>query len=392
VEATRANWNLFMQQLCGTRGRVAVLGGYSLYGQQICHYLAKSSNVLRLMVAGRDMQKAARTVHRLHSAKACYVCADIYSLPNFRKFIYDDYPAIVINTQRDIPLEVAKISLEMGSHYLDLTDSLDRAENADILKQELRDLCEKNNVMCITNASLNPGLTSAIVQSLGSEMLASNCTPQSAEIYITPDEGLAQDVFNRVGLTGGFRSLTMRGNSYYGQIAPGPLIDNLSHQMKIPEIKCFHSFHSNALNRALQVLSYFPGLDKDRIFQEIHSRTSLIERQEPAVEIALHGIDNSSGEAVEKTWSSSDDSPYLSPACLSSIPVATIAEKILQGELHTQEKVLPCINLFSLDEIKTFFPDTTIDPFSSASIHLQEQLFTLINWFELTRRLCFEHK
>jgi len=361
------------------KGRVAVLGGYSLYGQQICHYLCKSSNVLRLLVAGRDVQKLSRTVNRLHSAKACYVCADIHGLANFRKFIYDDYPSIVINTSRDIAPEVAKISLEMGSHYLDLTDSLDRAENAEQLKQELTELCEKNNVMCITNASLNPGLTSAIVQSLRSEMLASNCTPQSAELYITPDEGLAQDVFARVGIAGGFRSLTKRGDSYYGQVEPGPLTEQLSKSMQLPEIKSFNSFHSNALNRALQVLSYFPGLDKDRIFQEIHLRTSLIEQQEPAVEIVLHGVDNSTGESVEKNWSSSVNSPYLSPACLSSLPVATIAEKILTGDLKTTERVLPAINLFSLDEIENYFPDTTIDPFSSQTVCLQEQLFTLIN-------------
>jgi len=368
-----------MQQLCD-RGRVAVLGGYSLYGQQICHYLAKSSNVLRLLVAGRDVQKAARTVHRLHSAKASYCNTDINSLANFRKFIYDDFPAIVINTQRDIAPEVAKISLEMGSHYLDLTDALDRVENPENFKNEIVELCEKNNVLCITNASLNPGLTSAIVQSLKKDMISSNCTPKNAEIYITPDEGLAQEVFNRIGHAGGFRSLTTRSNSYYGQIEPGKLIENLSQQIEIPEIKCFYSFHSNALNRALQMLSYFPGLDKDRIFQEIHSRTSLIERQEPAVEVALHGVDNGTGAAVEKTWSSSVNSPYLSPACLSSIPVATIAEKILLGELTVENSVSPCINLFTLDEIKRFFPDTvTSDPFSPAEICLQEQFYTLAN-------------
>lgn len=374
-------------------GRVAILGGYTSYGRQIGHYLAKSRNIKRLLIAGRDVQRAAAAVHKLNSSKAQWTHADLSSIVNFTKFLYHDQPDIVINVERTQEPEIAKICLEKGVHYIDVTDSTEQIpdqEKYEKLQKDLLDRCVSQNILCVTETSLNPGITSAIISELCKEFeLVEQC-----DIYITPDEGLAQNVFDFVGQEGSFRNLTTYNKQQFGQSFE-PIVEVMKETLKVPEINLFYSFQSRKLSRFLQFLSYFPNSNKDAMYERVLNKTQWLENQDPNLEIVVKGR-NLDGEADTRVWNLFEHN-YLTAPSVSSVAACIVVEKILAGEIPTGQK-MPCIDLFNVDEIVSYlkiyhdYDDTPYIPSStefettSHDIYI-EQLMALCYWVECTHHV-----
>jgi len=252
-------------------------------------------------------------------------------------------------------------------------------------------------VLCITEASLNPGFTSAVIESYKSKFEKI----QSCNIYIAPDEGLAANVFQFIGIDGGFRSLTKYKDDYYGQIFE-PSMEKMKNTLEIPEINCYYCFHSKILRKLSQILSYFPESNKEWIYEEIVTRTEFLSKQKPNVEIVVKGVSRETGEIGEETWILSENQ-NLTPFSISSIPACLIVEKILNDQIKSGT-VTSCISLFSMSEVEKLMPifeayteeqnvNSISEEFSTTGAdRMTDQFIALVYWLETTKQVLGQIK
>ncbi|MFK8050438.1 MAG: saccharopine dehydrogenase NADP-binding domain-containing protein [Halioglobus sp.] len=146
------------------RFKVLVLGGYGNFGRRICESLAKEKYV-ELLVAGRDLKKAADLAARIkskHSQLHIQGIALNIDTPSLLEELKQLAPNLVIHTCgpfQNQSYRVPRTCIAIGAHYIDLAD--DRRFVCDIgqLKQE----AEEKGVLLISGASSVPALSAAVI-------------------------------------------------------------------------------------------------------------------------------------------------------------------------------------------------------------------------------------
>ncbi|MGN6519838.1 MAG: saccharopine dehydrogenase family protein [Dokdonella sp.] len=150
--------------------RIVVLGGYGLFGTRIVRGLAGDEG-LELVVAGRDAGRARRFADELARAGARAAIASTaldVEARDFAERLAALAPALVVHTAgpfqgRDYG--VARLTLALGAHYLDLADGRTFVAGFGALDAEARAAGRR----AVSGASSVPGLSGAVVAAFAGE-------------------------------------------------------------------------------------------------------------------------------------------------------------------------------------------------------------------------------
>jgi saccharopine dehydrogenase-like NADP-dependent oxidoreductase len=139
---------------------VLVLGGYGFFGQRIAEALAADAAV-RVLVAGRDLGKAAAVVARLRlpSERALVVDAND---PELAARLRESRVDTLIHTAGPFQSQgyaVAKAAIEAGCHYIDLADGREFVTGIESLDAAARE----RGVTVVSGASSVPALSAAVI-------------------------------------------------------------------------------------------------------------------------------------------------------------------------------------------------------------------------------------
>lgn len=137
-----------------------MLGGYGFFGERIAASLARDSN-LRVLVGGRDRDKAMRAAQRMGLADdaAVRVDANDPGLADVLRLLRVDVVVHTAGPFQGQDYAVARAAIDAGSHYLDLADG--RAFVTGI--EDLDEAARARGVSVVSGASSVPGLSSAVV-------------------------------------------------------------------------------------------------------------------------------------------------------------------------------------------------------------------------------------
>jgi len=140
--------------------RVLVIGGYGNFGSYISKALASDPNVA-LLIGGRSQEKAnafAESLKAINPAQGCLLDID----EGIGERLREIRPDIVVHTTGPFQLQdhrVARASIAVGAHYLDLAD----ARNFVATIGELDEEAKSAGVAVISGASSVPCLTAAFI-------------------------------------------------------------------------------------------------------------------------------------------------------------------------------------------------------------------------------------
>jgi saccharopine dehydrogenase-like NADP-dependent oxidoreductase len=139
---------------------VLVLGGYGFFGARICQALATNESI-RLLVGGRDAEKARALAHQLglDPKQAIAIDADA---SNLAQRLAEIRVATLIHTAGPFQgqdYHVAQAAIAAGANYIDLADG--RAFVAGI--DQLDAMARERGVFVTSGASSLPALSSAVV-------------------------------------------------------------------------------------------------------------------------------------------------------------------------------------------------------------------------------------
>lgn len=145
-----------------TAGRhtVLVLGGYGNFGAYISRALAQSPDI-RLLVAGRSLEKARRFVAQLglSAAHAVRLDADVTTLAGDLRGLGIDTLIHTAGPFQGQDYRVARACIEAGCNYIDLADGRDFVANIGKLDEAAR----AAGVLVASGASSVPALSAAVV-------------------------------------------------------------------------------------------------------------------------------------------------------------------------------------------------------------------------------------
>jgi saccharopine dehydrogenase-like NADP-dependent oxidoreductase len=139
---------------------VLVLGGYGFFGHRICASLASNTSI-RLLVAGRHLDRALETARRLGLGTDQALLLDA-NHNDFGHLVKESGADILIHTAGPFQQQdygVARAAIEAGCHYIDLADGRQFVAGISALDDEAR----KRDVSIISGASSVPALSSAVV-------------------------------------------------------------------------------------------------------------------------------------------------------------------------------------------------------------------------------------
>ncbi len=143
--------------------RVLILGGYGVFGARIAMGLARDSG-LTVLVAGRDAGAAARHC-REFGGEAVVLDRD---MPDLADQLSQLHPDLVIDAAGPFqiygadPYRLARIALQAGAHYLDLSDDAGFTDGIAALDT----LARARGLVALSGVSSVPALSSAAVTTL----------------------------------------------------------------------------------------------------------------------------------------------------------------------------------------------------------------------------------
>jgi len=139
---------------------VLVLGGYGFFGTRIAKALAEDARV-RVLIGGRDPEKAVATAHALGLPAQQSVSVDAHG-GDLAARLRALGVGVVVHTAGPFQTQgydVAQAAIDAGWHYIDLADGREFVAGITALDAQAR----RNGVSVISGASSLPALTSAVV-------------------------------------------------------------------------------------------------------------------------------------------------------------------------------------------------------------------------------------
>ncbi len=352
---------------------IVVLGGYGNFGKRIVQGLAAEQD-LRLLIAGRSIDKASLLVDQLQNTSAATLiplAIDINSA-DFGTTLNELSPDIVIHTSGPFQGQDYRVPLaciDAGVHYIDLAD--DRTFVCDIDKLAVN--ARKNKVLVVSGASSVPGLSSTVIDHYRSDFSTIN----AIDIAIAPgnkaERGMATvrailsytgkpfSVFSHGQWVDAFGWMTPRQKDF-GQPVGKRWLANVD----VPDLALFPRRYRVKNTVKFQAGLELPWLHLTLVAMAKLAKVGLINNWSPltppivkvsdwfigfgtdkgAMQIEINGL-NQQGKAKTVVWSLcavDGVGPYI--PTLSAI---IIAKKLLSGEL-TDIGATPCLGLYSLAE------------------------------------------
>jgi len=139
---------------------VLVLGGYGFFGQRIAATLA-ASNSLRVLVGGRDLERANAAVRGMGLSAEHAVVLDAYDshLTQFLRRLEVDLLIHTAGPFQSQDYSVARAAIAAGCHYIDLADGRQFVSGVGALNA----LASEAGVTVVSGASSVPALSSAVI-------------------------------------------------------------------------------------------------------------------------------------------------------------------------------------------------------------------------------------
>ena len=352
---------------------IIVFGGYGNFGRRICESLAQLDDV-RLVIAGRNLQKAKSLSDRLNRSANCestYAELD-GSDKDLSIQLRDLHIELVINASGPFQgqdYSIAKACIDAGINYLDLADSRDFVSGI----RQLDEPAKQAGVSIITGVSTVPALSSVVVESFLKEFAAleeyyAGITPgYQTERGDATTAGILSYVGKPIQIMNSGKRKTVTAlqglHAYdYGNIFGRRLLGYVD----VPDLELFPQRFSD-----LRDVRFYSGLEirfmhlllwcmtwlcrwnivKNwaRLAKPIIRISHLFDRMgtpDGGMFIELRGKDNNNNqkEIVWHLYAFDGDGPYVP-----TIPVIVLVKKLLNGEAFLKG-AYPCLAMFSLDE------------------------------------------
>ena len=350
--------------------RVLVLGAYGFFGARISAALARNPRI-RLLLAGRDLQKATALAYQLGltAEQARRVDADDPRLGPLLKKLGVNVLVHTAGPFQQQDYRVARAAIEAGCHYLDLADGRDFVCNIPRLDAAAR----AAGVAVIAGASSLPALSGAVID----DYLPQFSRLDAVRMGISsgsrvPGIATVRGIFSYCGKP--FRALE---NGHWIEVRgwldrrqhdfPKPVGARLFGRCDVPDLALlparypgvktvsFHAgFASFTGHKAIELLARqvqagrlksaapFAGL-----FYRVARLVQNLVSDSGGMYVRLEGLDTD-GKPLELTWrliASENHGPHIPCA-----PSIALAGKIAGGFVPPAG-AMPCLGLLTLDEI-----------------------------------------
>lgn len=349
----------------GTLRTVTVLGGYGIFGSRISKALAQHPQA-RVRVAGRNRdvgQNFARAIN------ADFVPCSLDDEDSLRQAIDDSY--IVIHAAgpfQNRDYHVAKLCIEAGSHYLDLSD----ARQFVVGISALDDLARRQHVFVSSGVSSVPAITCALIMELSSEFLSidritiglspGNQNPRGASTIAAILSYLGRPVT----VVENAQEITVLGwgDSQYREFPP-PVGSRRVHNCDVPDLELFPKLWNartvrffagvelNVFNYALSTIALLRKLfflERLPLCAPLFLNLSLMlyscGSKNGSLAVWLSGKNHNSQQIERKIAIVTDDD---GPATPSSAAIV-LTKRILDHGPPVLE-AFPCVGFLTLDEI-----------------------------------------
>lgn len=351
-----------------------ILGGYGNFGVRVAAALA-SDRAYRVLVAGRDMEKATRIARRLDGS-AEPLAIDCQA-PDFAARLQRVGATVVVHTAGPFQAQgysVPRACIEAGAHYVDIADG--RAYVCGI--GELDAAAKQRDVLVASGASSLPALSSAVVDELQPQFSRIDSIEHGITSGARPP-GIAtlEGVMSYVGRPftrwqDGAWKFAYGWQDIVARRYPAPLGVRWIANCDVPDLELFHERYPTARSVVFRAGIGFASstlavwlaswLVRARLMKTLAAHAPLLHRMALAIEpygskwsamhVTVGGLDQAS-RPTTRTWhllAGSDHGPNI--PCF---PAIALARKLLRGEVRTRG-ALPCMGMLGSAEILGAIP------------------------------------
>ncbi|MEY2653509.1 MAG: hypothetical protein RLZZ524_536 [Pseudomonadota bacterium] len=352
--------------------RILVLGGYGFFGARLVARLARRPG-LHLTVAGRSAARGRALAARLHAQGPSEVHATVLDVsgPDLLAHLRAHSPDVVIHACGPFqgqPYHVARASIELGAHYIDLADG--RAFVTGI--RELDATARAAGVAVISGASSVPALSCAAADHLSRDL----GRVESIDIGISPghrtERGLStvQAILSCCGhpLPAHKGPDTHAWIGHWQQTYPAPVGQRLLSPCDVPDLDLLGPRYPGTpavrfggglelrlLHRSLNLMARLVrlGLIRDwsvhaKALKWLSDLTNALGSDSGAMHVTVAGR-TADGQPKTRTWflvAEDGDGPHVP-----TLAAAALIRK-LQAGTGLPIGAQPCIGLLTLDDFR----------------------------------------
>jgi saccharopine dehydrogenase-like NADP-dependent oxidoreductase len=339
---------------------VVVLGGYGNFGSRIVAALAREPDT-RVFVAGRDLKQATAVAQEIGGA-AEPLRLDAHS-GDFTAELRKVGATLVVHTAGPFQgqnYSIPQACVAAGAHYIDLADARDFVCGIKTLDKDAK----LNGALVVSGASSVPGLSSAVVDALGTQFTSiesidhGKATMNGVLAYAgKPFKQWHDGQWRQVR---GWQDLTRR--SY-----PTPIHGRWIANCDIPDLDLFPERY-----RPVQTVQFRAGVGPATSMvglwfaswlvragvltslqswvPTLHRTASALARygsKRSAMHVTVRGVDLN-GEPAVRNWfllADQDHGPFI--PCF---PAIALARKLVRDEISVRG-AMPCMGLLTVDDI-----------------------------------------
>ena len=363
--------------------RIVVLGGYGHFGARICRGLTRNCDA-ELVVAGRSRVRADALVEELRQIDPTRTIRSAvldHSASGFESDLGTLEPSIVVHAAGPYQgqnYRVAEACLQHRCHYVDLADGRGFVSEFSQLDAAAR----RSGVLLVTGASTLPGVSSAVVDDLGSDL----SSIERIETAILPANRTERGrstiaaVFSYVGkeipvLDNG--EWTTRYGWHDLRRIDHPACARLAGICDVPDLQLFADYYPG-----VKTVTFHAGLELGwqqwgmwlmawlaRLglvsnwsnhadgFGRVSARLITLGTDIGGMQVCVAGRDGA-GKRVQRTWNLTAGSNH-GPE-IPCIPARVVAMKLVRNAVP-RRGAMPCIGLMSLGEFKSAVAEYDID-------------------------------
>ncbi|MDA5555500.1 SDR family oxidoreductase [Shimia sp. MMG029] len=359
--------------------KIVVLGGYGVFGSRLAELLVRDGETV--VVVGRDRQKAEQQAAKL----GCEACAfDVHANPEALGALAPDVVIDAVGPFQAYGGDVyhlAKLCLEIGADYLDLSDSAQFTAGI----EELDDAARAAGRRVLSGVSSVPGLSSVVASELTKDMhdihlieiaiLPGNRAPRGTSVMSSILSQLGQPV--KVWRGGRWQTQRVWSDARRVVLAPG--LVRTGHFIEVPDVRLFPNFFSarsvmfragmelSVLNRGMQIVAavrrFWPfeiTAGRLRLFQVVAQMLERFGTDRGGMRVDVIG--RVGDDYLCRTWcltAEAGEGPYI-PAVAARAVVRNL-RKIAPGARAGLSEV-------SLYEMQKAFADLSVDAVQNAEV------------------------
>ena len=376
--------------------KILVLGGYGVFGSRISERLASISEI-ELVIAGRNSKKA-ETLSKTFKNAECKISTIEIDIHHLRKSDLEELEIFALinacGPYHEQDYSLAEICIELGVHYIDLSDNRSYVTGIKILQEK----AEKANILVVSGASTVPALSSAVIDHFQYDFGCMDVLDYGVTPGNQTDRGIGTvaAILSYVGKP--FKTLI---NGEWKQVYGWQDLHKTHYPVigkrwmsncNIPDLDLFHGRYSD-----LRTINFYAGLQLSLLhvglwflswpcrwgwikhldkYAPLMRKVSLwfynFGSDAGGMHVKIFGK-SKDGDTFSREWyliAKDGDGPYI-PAT----PSVILIKKLLDGSLN-QTGAMSCMGLFTLDEFMSEISDLSIHSYTDEPLYkryLQER-------------------